>query len=122
MSNTRLFRLATVGPVVSGLFLALWSGNAFQAQLSGGGAVALRQPLPDAEPMLRAAAGLSPIQANPDAGMQLLVGILLVMVGLLVHALYLARLEREAEEREVPVRAAHKPWSPKWFWMKIHLK
>lgn len=83
------------------------------AALTGQGSNVLEQ-FPTNE-VLRAAAGLYPERfATVEAGIQLILGMLLLLLGLFIHAFV-----RTTDERPVHITAVPSRKKTTWFWMEM---
>lgn len=105
-----VYHLFTGLVLVSGIVLTVANGMMYtSAQLTGGGA-----SLHDAAPV----APFIAASEYANAGTQMVMGILLILLGFLLHALLVAR-----DERSVPITVVPRSrlQSPKWFWIEMSL-
>lgn len=104
--------------LISGISLAAMQAPTY-ANLSGGGAsVGINLQSNDVE--LRPAATVTYI--NPyqqaDAGIQLILGMLLIMLGFFIHGFARASSERPVHITIAPPKPKHEH---KWFWMEMRI-
>ncbi len=106
----RLLHVASAGSAVSGLMVLAASciGTVAGNVSAQGSSIAETVSLKPAS-IVVADAG--------TAGMQLIIGMLLVLLGLTFYALVVTFREKAALEAKMP-----RAWTPKWFWMHMRLR
>lgn len=117
-----LLRAATAVSLMTGITLVFVQSNvSMQASLTSPGSTVLDRP-EMTEETLRAMPVLHSAATGSDAGIQLLLGVLCILLGFLLHALLRHREERNVHITVVKNRKAPKPRAEaKWFWIHLHV-
>lgn len=110
-----LYRIFTALVLDTGIALTIGNSISYaRAELTGGGANLLMHAaagIPAPEPVMA-------VYRRAYAAEDMVIGMLLILMGFLLHALLLAKDERTVPITVVPRKRLQ---APKWFWIEMHI-
>jgi hypothetical protein len=113
---------SVIASLFAGIALVIQGGiGTLKADLTGVGSTVLAYENQIIDDGALHGAAFVPLYESAAAGMQLAVGVLLIVLGFFLHALFMA-----GDERRVRVHAVDKPKlvlqkQPQWFWIEMRM-